>query len=180
MDGLMSGPRPPEVTLTDRPRALLERLVRRATGPQRLVQRARLVLAAADGLNDTQIARRVGLDVDTVRVWRDRWLAAAPDLAAAATPGEGDAALPTRLVAVLDDAPRSGAPPLFSAEQICQLLAPAGEPPEASGRPVTPWTPAESAAEAATRGIAVSISPRTVGRFLKMRPTSNRTARPTG
>lgn len=144
------------------------------------MQRARLVLAAADGLNNAQIGRRVGLDVDTVRIWRDRWLGAAADLAAAETAEADDAALPKRIVGVLDDAPRSGTPPTFSAEQICQILGLACEPPEASGRPVTHWTPTDLADEAAKRGLVVSISPRTVGRFLKMGPISSRTARPTG
>lgn len=176
----MPGPRPPAVELTPRQQALLERLARRTSGAQRLVQRARLVLAAAGGLNNAQIGRQVGLDVDSVRVWRDRWLAAAADLAAAEADDADEAALPRRIAVVLDDAPRSGTPPRFSAEQICQVIALACEPPEASGRPVTHWTPTDLADEAVGRGIVVSISPRTVGRFLKMGPTSSRTARPTG
>jgi putative transposase len=176
----MSGPRPPELAVTARQRALLERLARRTSGPQRLVQRARLVLAAADGLNNAEIGRRVGLDVERVRVWRDRWIAVGPDLAAAESGGEDESALPKRIVAVLDDAPRSGAPPTFSAEQICQIVALACEPPEASGRPVTHWTPTELADEAAKRGLVASISPRTVGRFLKMGPTSSRIGAGTG
>lgn len=176
----MSGPRPPEVEVPPRQRALLERLARRTSGAQRLVQRARLVLAAAAGLNNAQISRQVGLDVDTVRGWRERWRAAAVELAAAEAAEAAETALPRRIALVLDDAPRSGTPPRFSAEQICQVIALACEPPEASGRLVTHWTPAELADEAAKRGIVTSISPRTVGRFLKMGPTSNRTARPTG
>ena len=39
LDGAMSGPRPPEVSLSVRQRAILDRLARRATSPQRLVRR---------------------------------------------------------------------------------------------------------------------------------------------
>jgi hypothetical protein len=41
------------------------------------------------------------------------------------------------------------------------------EDPQESGRPVTHWTPQELADEAIKRGIVTSISPRSVGRFLK-------------
>jgi putative transposase len=176
----MSGPRPPKLTLSPRHRALLERLARRATSPQRLVRRVAIILAASDGWNNEQLALRLGLARETVQVWRARWLAAGPRLAAAEADGSDDVTLTKLIVAELNDAPRAGAPPAFSVAQICQLLALACEPPAASGRPVTHWTPAELAAEAVQRGIVPRISARTVGRFLHRRPNSNRTARATG
>jgi len=138
------------------------------------------VLAAADGGNNDQIARQYGLDRETVQTWRTRWLAAGARLAAAEADGDAAAALTKQIHVVLADAPRAGAPPTFSAEQICQILALACEPPAESGRPVTHWTPAELAAEAVHRGIVSRISARTVGRFLHRRPSSSRTARATG
>ena len=176
----MSGPRPPAVTLSPRHRALLERLARRATSPQRLVRRVAIILAASDGGNNERVAQRLGLARETVQVWRARWLAAGPRLAAADADGSDDATLTTLIIAELNDAPRAGDPPAFSAEQICQLLALACEPPATSERPVTHWTPAELAAEAVQRGLVPRISARTVGRFLHRRPSSSRTARATG
>lgn len=176
----MSGPRPLEVTLSPHHRALLERLARRATSPQRLVRRVAIILAASNGFNNEQIAQRLGLARETVQIWRARWLAAAPRLAAAAADGSDDATLTKQLVAELTDAPRAGAPATFSAEQVCQIIALACEPPAASERPVTHWTPAELADEAVKRGIVAQISARTVGRFLHRRPTSSRTARAIG
>jgi hypothetical protein len=67
----------------------------------------------------------------------------------------------------LQDAPRPGAPTTFRAEQWCQIIALACEPPEASGRPISHWTPRELADEARKRGIVETISERHVGRFLK-------------
>jgi hypothetical protein len=67
----------------------------------------------------------------------------------------------------VQDAPRPGAPATFSAEQWCQIIALACEPPEASGRPISHWTPRELADEACKRGIVERISERHVGRFLK-------------
>jgi len=67
----------------------------------------------------------------------------------------------------LQDAPRPGAPATFQAEQWCPIMALACEPPEASGRPISHWTPRELADEACKRGIVETISARHVGRFLK-------------
>ena len=70
----MRGPQPPLVTLTAAERHALETLTRRHTTAQQLAIRARVILAAAEGHNNAQIARDGGVDVDTVRLWRQRWL----------------------------------------------------------------------------------------------------------
>ncbi len=163
---VMSGPQPIPICLTPRQRAILDAIVRRATSPQRLVCRARIILAAAEGANNQQIATRLGLDRETVRLWRTAWLAATQALAANEATRD-DQALRHRIEAALTDQPRSGAPVTFTAEQICQLLALACELPSACARPVTHWTPRELADEAVKRGIVPTISPRSVGRFLK-------------
>ena len=59
--------------LDDAGRAELESASRRATAPFRLVQRARIVLLAADGLPGRAIAARLGICEDTVRKWRRRY-----------------------------------------------------------------------------------------------------------
>ena len=55
------------IRLDDAGRAELESASRRATAPFRLVQRARIVLLAADGLPGRAIAARLGICEDTVR-----------------------------------------------------------------------------------------------------------------
>jgi hypothetical protein len=54
-------------------RRLLESTARRLTASLRDVQRARIVLAAAGGLENVEIAERVGVDVNTVSKWRKRF-----------------------------------------------------------------------------------------------------------
>ena len=162
----MRGPTPPVVTLSDRLRGVVERLARRQTSPHRLVRRPQLVLAAADGGNNEHLARQFGLDRGTVRTWRERWRVAAPRLEAAAAAGDDERLLAQLVAAALDDAPRSGAPATFSAEQVVQIVALACEPPPASDRPTSHWTPREVADEAVKRGIAPAIPPRSAGRFL--------------
>ena len=69
----MPGPQLPPLDLTLDEQRDLTALVRRHTAPQQLVLRARIILLAADGLNNSQIARTLGLEADTVRLWRQRW-----------------------------------------------------------------------------------------------------------
>ena len=63
----MPGPKPPEIVVTTEQRDELERLVRAHTTGQQVAMRARIVLAAADGLSTEAIARRLSVDADTVR-----------------------------------------------------------------------------------------------------------------
>jgi hypothetical protein len=70
----MRGPKPPVVILTDAERQALEQLARRHSTAQQVALRARLILAAAEGASNRQIARAEGIDIETVRLWRSRWL----------------------------------------------------------------------------------------------------------
>src|SRR5215207_9817405 len=172
----MRGPKPPSIVLTPTQRVVLRRLARRQTGAQRLVRRARIILEAASGANNDQIATLLGIDRGTVRTWRMRWLEAIPRLKAAEKRAGGggdddddddDERVVSGLVEeVLVDEPRSGKPATFTPEQICRIVALACENPRESGRPVTHWSTTELADEALKRGIVQSISPRSVGRFL--------------
>ena len=157
-----------QITVTARQRRVLTHLVRAASTPQAVAARARVVLGAADGASNRNLAVRLGLARNTVQAWRDRWAVAAEALRAAEAEGgsDDDRALATVVQGVLADAPRPGAPPTFTPEQLCQLMAIACEPPGDSGRPIGQWTPREVADEAVTRGIVPSISARSVGRFL--------------
>lgn len=164
----MRGPKPPVVTLRAEERRGLEALVRAHRTPQQVALRARIVLAAADGQNNTQIARQVGADADTVRHWRMRWL------------GMQAASLEDLSVAErLSDAPKPGAPARISAEQVCQVVALACEAPEKAGRPISQWSSREIADEIMKRGIIDQISPRHAARLVK-RGTSNPISSATG
>ena len=164
----MRGPKPIQIELSADQRAELELLVRRHTTPQQLALRARIVLAAATEANNCQIARQENVIVDTVRLWRSRWLGCA-----AARLDD----LP--VVDRLSDAPRSGAPVRITAEQVCLIIELACEAPERSGRPISHWSEREIADEVRARGIVVQISDRHAARLLK-RGISNPTAGATG
>jgi transposase len=151
------GPRPPAIHLTDAEREALETLVKRPSTPQQIALRGRIILTAAAGQNNAQIARSLGISAEMARLWRQRWLSTL----------EADPAAPPRVATRLADAPRPGKPARFTAEQFCQLTALACEIPEGSDRPISQWSQREIADEAIQRGIFVTISPRHVGRFLK-------------
>ncbi len=160
----MAGPLPLVITVTPAQQAVLEALLRQHSTPQSLALRARIVLAAATGRRNVPLALDLGVTPKTVTKWRARWAAAEPQLAAS----EDDAADLKRVIAhVLADAPRPGAPDTFTAEQIVQIINLACTSPADAGRPVTAWTPRELADEAVKRQIVPSISPTSVGRFLK-------------
>lgn len=163
----MPVPRPPALGVSERQRAALEQVVRMPSAPLGVVQRARLVLAMASGGNNTQVAATYQVEVGTPRLWRRRWLATAPRLAALEAGGCTKKELGAAVRAALDDASRSGAPPTFSDEQVIGILKLACTPPEDLGVPISQWTARDLAAGAIAQGIVPRISPRSVGRFLK-------------
>jgi transposase len=59
--------------LDETARRALERLVASAKAQVREVLRARIVLAAADGLANAEIARELDVAINTVRKWRGRF-----------------------------------------------------------------------------------------------------------
>jgi putative transposase len=162
----MAGPSAIPIDLSERVSAILEQMVRRQKSPQRLVRRARMLLEASVNNNNEQVAYELDSNRNTVRYWRGRWLEVAPALEAAEAKGD-DKALAELIEKALADEPRAGAPASFTAQQIVQIVALGCEAPSDSGRPVSHWTPSELADEAIKRGIVDSISPRSVGRFLK-------------
>jgi putative transposase len=152
----MPGPKPPVVNLTDEERQGLEKLVRRYSTRQQIALRGRIVLAAADGKNNGQIAKAFEITVDTARLWRNRWLTLQPIAL-------DDLSIEERL----EDLPRPGAPVQITADQRCQIEAMACEEPEDSGRPISHWTNREIADEIMKRSIVDQISPRHAARLLK-------------
>jgi putative transposase len=156
-----------KLIVTERQQAILQSMTRSGTCPQAVAQRARLILLAFDGLTNEDIAGEIGCERHAVGPWRHRWADTFERLVLVEC-CEKRSALPHAIEELLSDLPRSGSPGKFTAEQVTQILAIACEDPEKSGRPVTHWTPGELAEEAAKRGIVESISPRQVGRFLKI------------
>ncbi len=162
----MRGPKPPEIKLTPMLKMILEKIARCYTNPYWLVLRAKIVLKAAAGDNNTEIACRLDTTSDTASKWRGRWMEAQPRLAALEAEGLDAKELTAWVEAALSDDPRSGTPDTFTPEQLVQVVAVACEEPAQSGREITHWTHRELADEVIKREIVDTISPRHVGRIL--------------
>ena len=144
------------IVLSEKEQEGLLQVTKRHQSEQQVVLRARIVLAAAQGHPNVQIASELGTNVDTVRLWRDRWAGL-----------QGIDLETLSLVDALQDAPRPGVQPKFSSEQRCQIAALACEAPAQAGRPISQWTGREIADELKARGIVEQISPRHAARLLK-------------
>jgi putative transposase len=145
-----------KVVLSEREQEELTRMTKRHRSEQHMVLRARIILAAAQGQSNAQIARDLQANVDTVRLWRDRWVGL-----------QGIDVKTLSIAQRLQDAPRPGARPTITAEQRCQMAALACEAPSKAGRPISQWTGREIADEVIARGIVKQISPRHAARLLK-------------
>jgi len=163
----MSETKSSEIKLTDPVREILERITRCYTKPHDLVQRAKMILMAAAGAKNIEIARSLDSNRNTVYTWRIRWLANDTELRVAEDAGIDEYKLTEMIETILSDAYRSGAPDTFEPEQLVQIVAIACEPPHASDREITNWTHRELADEAIKRTVVDTISPRHVGRILK-------------
>jgi transposase len=134
----------------------LNNLVRAHSTPQKLAERARIVLLAAAGVGIAETAKQLGIWRKTAGHWRRRCLNAA------ATAG---------VAARLSDAPRRGAPAKFTPEAICQIMALACKDPETLEVPVSHWSQIELARQSVALAIVERISHGSVARFLKKSPT---------
>ena len=154
-----------KIQLTEEQQRILQQLRCSATAAKRLVQRAAVILLAFGGAFNVAIADETGLGRKQVGLWRRRWQQSFDALVAIEC-REPRAALCRAIEEVLSDAPRSGSPGTFTAEEVTQIIAVACEPPHQSGRPIETWTGRELADEVVKRGIVQSISSSQVNRYL--------------
>src|SRR5207302_7581697 len=85
----------PRVQLTARQRACLEQIARRQTSPQRLVRRAKILLALATGATQCHVMRQLHFNRGTVQVWCRRWCALTSKLGQMEADGSSDKILTT-------------------------------------------------------------------------------------
>jgi transposase len=128
-----------KIELRDGDRAELERMIRSRTAPQRVVERARIVLRSADGQKSDDICDAVGVSQPTVKKWLDRY--------------DADG-----IQALSRDLPRPGRPRKISRAKEAEIirLTQQGPPPGAG----THWS-------RRTLAPVVGVSASTVGRVWK-------------
>ncbi len=159
----MRGAKAQVVNLSEAEKRGLEKLIKRHQVGQQIAKRARIVLAAANGKKNKEIAQAYKVTLDTVSLWRNRW-------GKLQSISYEDLSIEDRL----QDAPRPGAPARITADQRCQIEALACEKPEGSDRPISHWSAREIAEEVMKRKIVDKISARHAARLLKNTLISNR------
>jgi transposase len=121
------------IELSVQEHAQLEAWSRRRTSAQALAQRSRIVLAAAEGRTNTEIAERVGVSRNTAAMWRSRFAE-------------------HRLDGLVDE-PRPGRPRTISDEQVDAVIT---KTLESEPRNATHWSTRSMAAEVGLTQTAVS------------------------
>jgi transposase len=121
------------IELSDEERTQLLAWTRRRSSAQALAQRSRIVLAAADGLKNTEVAERVGVSRNTVATWRSRFAE-------------------HRLDGLCDE-PRPGRPRTISDEQVDAVIT---KTLESTPKDATHWSTRSMAREVGLTQTAVS------------------------
>ena len=129
----MPDPRAVEIVLSDAERAQLEAWARRRKSAQALAQRSRIVLAAADGLKNTEIAERLAITRPMVTKWRNRFA--------------------THRLDGLVDEPRPGRPRTVTDAQVEEVIV---KTLESTPSDATHWSTRSMAAEVGLSQTAVS------------------------
>ena len=157
------------LVLSAQEKAELERLSRRQAAPRRAVERARIILLATQNMTIPAIAATLQVCANTARKWIRRYTRQPLGTPTTENPAPQPSAVapPPAKLSRLADAPRSGRPDTFTAEQICALIALACEKPEDHGRPITHWTARELKDQAIQAGILSRISARQINRLLR-------------
>jgi transposase len=129
----MPNPHAVELVLSEAEREQLEAWARRRKSAQALAQRSRIVLAAAEGLPNTEIARRLGIHRSVATRWRNRFAV-------------------DRLDGLLDEA-RPGRPRTISDAQVEEVIV---KTLETTPRDATHWSTRSMAQEVGLTQTAVS------------------------
>src|SRR5579871_6723721 len=112
------------IELSEAEREQLEAWTRRRTSAQALAQRSRIVLLAAEGLKNTEIAQRLQIKRGTAATWRSRFAV-------------------DRLDGLVDE-PRPGRPRTITDEQVEEVIV---KTLESAPRDATHWSTRSMARE---------------------------------
>lgn len=137
---------PFRIVLTPQDRAALEGRGRAYTNPYCQVVRAKIVLAAADGLSNAEIARRLDTSPQVVGRWRRRFC--------------------EQGLKGLEDHSGRGRPRTFGPTVVAETKQLACELPATTGVPLSRWSCAELARQLVALGVVAAISAATVWRIL--------------
>lgn len=161
----------PSIGMSERQKRILEKASRKHTLSVALVRRIKVLLYAAEGQSNYGIHQTTGMNLISIQNWRSRWTGGHVSLCEFEEGKFGqtvsDHDLLEKMLELVTDRPRSGAPAKISMEQKNQIVALACEKPEDYGIPVTNWTLEILAHVAMQIKIVDQISTSYVGQILK-------------
>ncbi len=164
-------PPAPAIQMSSRQYKIFSKERNKRTTSRQNYTRISILLGASQGQSNSQIAREEGVNLNTVKNWRNRWNAAYDQLKIFEKGPEGKSVseheLLQKMLEIISDRPRSGAPPRITDAQKQQIVAIACEEPADYGIIMTDWTLEMLAATAIKKEVVASISPSYVGRLLK-------------
>jgi hypothetical protein len=151
--------------LTAKQKEKLENLARGRCVALHLKQRAKIMLELAKTGKISSVADTFHISRPTVTLWKDRWLEKQAELKRIEKTEPWN--LKSSIIAVLNDAYRSGRKPKFNMVQIAHIIYLSLQTPESLGVPISHWTPFALAEKAKELKIVEKISVRQVGRYLE-------------
>ena len=107
---MTSGPFAPSVRLTAAQRELFVSYQHKPTISRQMHQRVTIVLLAHEGKTNLGISRSLGVTSNTVKKWRNRWVAGYEQLCVHQQQTERASEQLTQMLSLLKDGARSGAP----------------------------------------------------------------------
>ena len=124
------------ILLSDQERITLQTWARARSEAQRVVERAQIILLAADGIQNQEIAQRLRVSRPTVQLWRERFLA-------------------LRTAGLQKDAPRPGRIPAIADDKVAAIVEATlhSQPPNATHWSTRLMAQAQGVSEATVRRI---------------------------
>jgi transposase len=154
-----------QLKLTDKQRLKLQEIAMSRKNRQDHIERANIILQCETNQSDVQIGKNLNITHATVRKWRTRWKAE-EDKFILIEEQETGIEYSRKILEILNDAERSGAPSKFTAEQVCHIISVACESPEESNTPISHWSLTSLKQEIIKREIVDNISKSRLAVFL--------------
>ena len=151
------------INLTSLEYSLLASYCNKSTISVRMYKRLSIILKSADGELGINISDSLGLSNRVIYKWLRRWREGYGSLSDFSDSDE----LLSKMLGILGDKPRTGAPIRISLSEKESLVALACESPSDYGLPVTSWNRELLAQVAVRENLVKTISPSYVSKVLK-------------
>ena len=154
-----------KIEISEKEREILKENASGTHTPLHIKMRSQIILYASEGKSNHAIKRELEINIETVRLWRDRYGFKYEEMRR--TEIESPQKMRRKIEEILTDEQRAGAPSKYLDEQVAAIIALACEDPMKMGLPFSHWSPKMLQIEVIKLGIVGSISVRQIGRFLK-------------